>query len=853
MEVSTAQRSINPHAKPASDDCCELDAVEFASFCEEVRLQPNWRREADSCADYYDGNQLDAETAADLSKKGMGPLIVNLIKPTIDVVLGMEAKTRSDWRVEADSDDWQEVAEGLSAKMNEAERESRADRACSDAYAQQVKSGIGWVEVTRDSDPFKPPYRVRAVHRREIFWDWSSKEPDISDARYLIRQKWYGIDEACAYLPEHKELIRQAGLGWPAEWIQRGSEDISLVQSYDTERRMSLSDWEWRNIDRRMVSFFECWYRRFKRGLVIRMQDGRAVEFDEKNPVHVVGVARGMFRPEPAIYSVIRVSLWLGPHKLHDFQSNLQNFPYIPFFGYREDLTGVPYGLVRAMISPQEEINARRRKLLWMLSSKVVQVDSDALDQRYNDFRDLVSEVARPDAVIITNPARKNPNGFTIGSNMEVSTQQYQVMQEAKQALQEAAGVFNQMMGKSDSGVTAGKAIDSLIEQGTTTLAELTDNYRYARRLVGEALLNLVSEDLTGRETQIHVGEPGRRKVIILNQDAVDPMTGLRYVRNDVRRAPIKVALSDVPTTPAYKQQMQVMLAEVMKSLPDQLQAIMAPYFLESTNLPKRMEMADAVRKAMGMQGPEGEQVDPQVLEMQGAMDQMQMAMEQGAAQYEEQIATLTQQVNEFRTIAKDKAAELELKRWDMSQREAEREQNALLEDRRLEGEMANAAREAQARLKEAEAKLEEARAKQIEARAKLQDAESAREADLLKSDKAHELESRRVSIEERMPPEKDEAAEAEKVAKMIEQAVAPLLKQVEDVSKKIDAIPAEKEEKREPVEQPMLPPMTFNIQVDAKSEPGKKTIVLKKDKDGNTLGATVEEAPEAKPKKGDK
>ena len=61
-------------------------------FLMEIRHQPHWRREADRAADYYDGNQLSPETVDKLKERGQPPLISNLIKPTVDTVLGMEAK-----------------------------------------------------------------------------------------------------------------------------------------------------------------------------------------------------------------------------------------------------------------------------------------------------------------------------------------------------------------------------------------------------------------------------------------------------------------------------------------------------------------------------------------------------------------------------------------------------------------------------------------------------------------------------------------------------------------------------------------------------------------------------------------
>lgn len=619
-------------------DKFSMDAVQFGRICEEIRQQPGWRAEADKCADYYDDNQLDAETLAELNAKGMGPLILNLIKPTINVVLGMEAKTRTDWRVIGDDEEWQEVAEAQSQRLHEAERESRADRACSDAYAAAVKSGMGWAEITREADPFKFPYRVRAVHRREIYWDWSAKEPDLSDSRYLVRMRWYDVDHLAAYLPKHAAIIRAAGLGWGAEWLQRAREDVGLMRSHDQELRVSLADWEWRNISRSQVALFEVWYRTYHNGHVIDLPDGRVVLFDAENMAHVAAVAMGQVKPRPAVYSKMRLALYLGPHKLEDIDCGVRKlFPYIPCWGYREDLTGVPYGLIRSMLSPQDDVNVRHRKLGWMLSAKRVFADSDALDTNYNSFSDLAREIARPDAVVITNPQRRNTQGVVVDEHGALSNQQFEVLQAAKSSIQEVAGVFNAQLGR-DSSANSGLAINSLVEQGATALAEINDNYRYFRRLVGEALLDLVKEDMAQEQNiKVTVGQGMQAKRIVLNVPAVDPVSGLQYRENDVARARVKVALEDVPSTPAYRSQMQTMLAEAIKSMPPNLQAVLAPYWIESSELPKRLQIADEMRKALGMGGegqdPEKDQLMQMVQQLQQQIQQLAQAPQMLQAQ----------------------------------------------------------------------------------------------------------------------------------------------------------------------------------------------------------------------------
>lgn len=600
----------------------------LCSFMEDIRNQPPWRRSADRCVDYYDGNQLDADTLQALARKGMGPLITNVIAPIINVVLGMEAKTRSDWRLTADDDRWQDVAEAKSAKLMEAERESRADRACSDGYAGQIKAGLGWVEVSRRNNPFDYPYRVQSVHRREIFWDWHDDDPMLTQSSYLVRKRFYDVDQAVAYFPKHKEILK-AIFGDPLRY-ELLSEQMSahLRQDLDHERGPSLDELDdWRMSDRQRLALYEVWYRQWVRGYVIRMPDGTPVELDVRNRMHLALLATRRVRPEQAVYSKMRMAIFAGPHRLHDCACRRNYFPYIPFWGYREDLTGVPYGLIRAMLSPQDEVNARVQKMYWLLGAKRVQADADALDLETNSVQDVLEEIARADAWVALNPHRANKqHAFVVDDNLQLSEQQFKLLQERKMAVQEVVGVFNALLGR-DGGANSGVAIDSLVEQGTTALAEINDNYRYARRTVGERLVDLIDEDLIGSEVQVMVGEPGRRKTVVLNKTILNENTGQKVVINDVRQAKVKVALEDVPSTPSYRQQQLTMLAEVMKGMPPDLQAAIAPFYLEATSLQKRREMADAVRKAMGISEPRTPQEEKQMAEAAAEQADIQRRM----------------------------------------------------------------------------------------------------------------------------------------------------------------------------------------------------------------------------------
>lgn len=623
-DVVIGEKPTNGAQTPEDLENTALPRAQVEQFLMEIRHQPNWRREADRAADYYDGNQLSPETVEVLKDRGQPPLVTNLIKPTIDTVLGMEAKTRTDWKVRPEDNDEcpDDLAEALSVKLKHAEIESRADRANSDAYAAQVKAGLGWIEVARETDPFRCPYRVKYLHRREIFWDWRSEQPDLSDARYLIRRRWLDLEHAIALMPQYAELFRQTTGGW-AGFDPLLEQDSRLVQSWEIERDTRIEAVDWRDIQRMRICLYEIWYRKWVSGYVMRLPNGTTIEADFKNLRHNEAIVAGIAQVKSATFQKVRLAWYVGPHFLYDVPSPYKHnhFPYVPFFGHREDLTGVPYGIIRAMISPQDEINARKSKMLWLLNSRRAVVDADAVI----DHNKAASEISRPDSYIILNANRKPNSKFTVEPGGELARDQFTVMQEAKNEIAEASGIHKSMMGQ-QTNARSGLAINSLVEQGMNTISEINDNFRYSRRLVGEMLFELVKQEIGTAPSRVTIGEGARKKTIVLNARAIDPETGEDVIVNDVSRVKTKVVLDDALSSPTYKMQMLQMLTEITKSLPPEQQGLVMDFVVEATDLPKRFEIADRLRGALGIMPPE---------QQAAALQQQQAEMAKQAAMQE--------------------------------------------------------------------------------------------------------------------------------------------------------------------------------------------------------------------------
>lgn len=588
-----------------------LTLQEFTDFFHEIEEQPAWRAKADREMEYYDGNQLSSEILQKQQQIGMPPAIEPLIGPAIDAVLGLEAKTRADWRVLPDSQDQSgdEVAQALNFKLNQAERHSKADKACSDAFKTQVAAGIGWVEVSRNPNPFQFPYRCKSIHRNEIWWDMLATEEDLSDARYLIRRRWTPTVQAKLLFPAKADLIGQVVSGWPIyEGLgsTEGGTSTDLVSAWDQQRGWSVEEQQWRDMTGKRVCLFEVWYRRWSRVLVLKMPDGRVVEYDKRNALHVQFVAIGATVPEWAIVPKMRVSMWMGPHRLSDGPTPYrhQKFPYVPFWGKKEDRTGVPYGLVRGMMYMQDNVNATNSKLRWGLAAVRTTRTKGAVNGTDAQFR---REVARVDADIVLDQKHMAMQGatFKVERDFQLNQQQYQMLQDSRAGISRVSGITAGFQGE-QGGANSGIQQATQVEQSTQALADINDNFATSRAEVGDLLLSLLVEDVIGKEEVVTIkGDPLRdEKQVRLNTPAQDE-DGITYLDNDVERTKLKVALNDVPSTPSYRSQQLSAMSEAFKAMPPQFQQVAMPYLIALMDLPNREDIIKAVREAAQQMTPE--------------------------------------------------------------------------------------------------------------------------------------------------------------------------------------------------------------------------------------------------------
>lgn len=598
-------------------DAESLTQYEYTEIFDEIEEQPAWRRIADKEMDYADGNQLDGDLLRRQQALGIPPAIEDLIGPALLSIQGYEASIRTDWRVTANGEPGgQDVADALNYKLNQAERESKADRACSDAFRSQIACGIGWVEVSRDSDPFKPPYRCIAIHRNEIHWDMKAIEPDLSDARWLRRQRWLAPERVALVFPEHKELIdlcgRHGGTWWNEAGIEvDGGNSTGLANAWNEGRAWTMQEDRWYNPTSKELCVAEVWYRRWVRVPVIRSRDGRVVEHDENNLAHNVAIASGVATIQHATVTRVRRSYWLGPHCLFDGPSPYthRHFPYVPFWGFREDQTGVPYGYVRGMKYAQDSLNSGNSKLRWGMSVTRVERTKGAVAMTDDQLR---RQVARADADIVLDAEHMRQPGarFEVKRDYKLTDQHYQMMNDNRAAIERVSSITAGFMGREGT-ARSGLQEQTQVEQSNQSLGRMMDNFREARTMVGELLLSMIIVDLADQEQTIIIEGDAitADRAVTINKPEVDE-AGYAYLSNDVRRTRTKVALEDVPSSSSYRSQQLQAMTEAIKPLSAEYLAAAIPFLVSLMDVPFKRQMVEAFR-AVG-EHPTPEQIEQQ-------------------------------------------------------------------------------------------------------------------------------------------------------------------------------------------------------------------------------------------------
>jgi hypothetical protein len=300
--------------------------------------------------DYYDGRQLTSEEETELKRRGQPPVVINRIQRKIDFLTGIEKQSRTDPRALARTPQHEDSAEAVTDSIRFVLDNNRADKMFSMAWANLLIEGACGVDVgvmqKRDGTV---EIELKAIRWDRMFFDPHSAEPDFSDARYLGTVRWLDYEDAVDMFPDGAGVLESVL-------------DTTTGDTYDDRPKWNM----WADKARKRVRICEIWYlddvqwywANFTKGGILA--EGESPFVDENGDSQC-----GLI-----------------------FQSAYVN---------RDNER---YGVVRSMISPQDEVNKRRSKLLHMLTMRQIRV-SQAAEAQNGDIKSIQSMMARPDGVIL--------------------------------------------------------------------------------------------------------------------------------------------------------------------------------------------------------------------------------------------------------------------------------------------------------------------------------------------------------------------------------------------------------------------------------------------------------------------
>lgn len=582
--------------------------------------------------DFYDHLQWTEEDAKTLQDRGQAPLVFNEIKAGVDWIIGTEKRARMDAKVlprEEDDRDSAEVKTKLLKYLADANKTPFEE---SFAFKESVRAGVGWIEDGINTDPESELLYTRAESWRNVLYDSHSVKLDISDARYLFRWRWLDLDIAEEFFPDRKEKLRSAAVGSEIFGPEQ-DEDVwylgTQLQHLDTMgnpvgRRSYISDALFTQNRRQRVKLIECWY--YKPSTIKTLKGGDYDDelYDEANDSHKAAVADGTAEINNRFKMQMHVCIMTESDPIMMARSpyNHNSFPLTPVWCYRRARDNAPYGVIRGWRDPQEDLNKRHSKALFILSTTRTIADKDA----FEDVEEARQEIARPDTFLI----KKKGSEVNIERDVQLAQEHLLLMERDRNFIHNSGGITDQNRGIDKRGLS-GKAVEKLQDQGSLTTTEIFDNYRYAKQIAGSKRLSLIEQYYTMPKVARIVGTRGKLEFVPINK--VDPATG--RILNDITAFKADYVISEQD----YRATLRQAMFETLVDMVSRMQPEIAIKFLDlvfqmNDDLPDREEFVARIRQINGFTPPDAK-LSPEE----------QQANEERKAEMKEQSALAKQQL----------------------------------------------------------------------------------------------------------------------------------------------------------------------------------------------------------------
>jgi len=320
---------------------------------------------------HYHGNQWTDDDRSYLESQGRPVLTFNLLHVKVQHLIGAIEDNMQVPMVAPVGVEDRSLADILNAIKATIYEESGVERTDAQVFEDGSVCGIGNSYIDAVPDP-EDPSRVKIYYSRldplDVLWDPCARERDRGDARYVFITRWLTIPEFKADYPEHakyaEELLKQGYVDHPTDG---GNADPINPDLYRPSRLNMYYDKA-----RKMIRVVRCEYKVPKKRHVLVSQDtGKSREVEPDVAAAVRSVTDGQLDEQVVWRDEIRWLEFCGGRVLYNdtIPVPIGGFTVTAFICHQDEY-GNPYGKVRQLISPQQEVNKRFSQTLHLLTTQ---------------------------------------------------------------------------------------------------------------------------------------------------------------------------------------------------------------------------------------------------------------------------------------------------------------------------------------------------------------------------------------------------------------------------------------------------------------------------------------------------
>ena len=446
----------------------------------------SWRDEAKTWYNYYEGDQWTSEESSTLIDRGQAVTTYNHIAPAVDSIIGGERQNRPETKMVARGLGDDAIAQVKSSLYEYIEDNTNSDDEIDKMILDAFVTGRGWMQVfpNMKDNEFDDIYHIH-IDYRDIFIDQYSKRDDMQDARYVHQAVYTDEDIIKRSFPKYKK---------------DGGSNIAGFESSSDDELM----W-YEKGDRSRPRLINSWYR------------------DEEGNIGTAVWVKGQL-----LYSKKQ------PYTISDF-------PYIQLTAKRS-LDNMPYGLVKGMVSPQDEVNKRHSKALHYLNARQVLAEEDA----FVDWNEAEKTLAKPDGITKLSDRSLTEGRIQLIDNVSLASTHIQMMEHAKGQVLAMAGINASYTGQSGQYESAKKSSMN-VAGATGTLVPLFNKIRACRHRLAKVTMGIVPDFYTDERMIRIVNPTGEYAFMPVNTPQLMNDNTIKML-NDLTNDDVDVKIEDAPS-----------------------------------------------------------------------------------------------------------------------------------------------------------------------------------------------------------------------------------------------------------------------------------------------------------------